>query len=187
MKARILIVLLLACFGTASAGTVKLRSGTLDFESVLVGDGPVHLEGNRHFTFDGYAQNARLDAADCAFGCDPGERVSLFATVEGNHLPGLATLGDETFNDVGGMLSWESLSLTITGFATVPRLGRRPVKTQVVPVRLIGSFYHGAPSIPLAPLVEHMTVRAIAVITWTRYDDDFWYISHLTYNVAPNR
>jgi hypothetical protein len=33
-----------ACFGTAFAGTVRLSSETLDFESVLFGDGPVHLE-----------------------------------------------------------------------------------------------------------------------------------------------
>jgi hypothetical protein len=187
MNLWVLTALLVGCVGTASAGTINLRSGTLDFESVLFGDGPVHLEGNRRFVFDGYAQNARLDAADCAFGCAPGERVSLFATVVGNDLPGVATLGDETFDDVGGALSWESLSLTIQGFAKVPRLGRRSVKTQVVPVRLSGSFYHGAPEVPLAQLVEHMTVRAIAVITWTRYEDDFWYISHLTYNIAPKR
>ena len=58
---------------------------------------------------------ARLDAADCSFPCQPRETVSLFATVVGNDLPGVVELGDQTFTDVGGLVSLSSMSLTITG------------------------------------------------------------------------
>jgi hypothetical protein len=187
VKARFSVALLLAFLGTASAGSIDLRSGTLDFESLLAGSGAVHLEGNRRFVFDGFAQNTRLDAADCVFGCDPGETVSLFAAVGGNDLRGQAVLGRRSFDDVGGLLSAETLSLTIKGFATVPRLGRAAVKTQVVPVRLIGFFHHGTPTDPAARVVEEMAVKAIAVITWIRSEGGFWSIAHLTYNIAPGR
>jgi hypothetical protein len=186
VKARIQLALLLALTGTASAGTIGLRSGTLDFESLVAGNGTVHLEGNRHFVFDGSAQNTRLDAVDCVFGCERGETVSLFATVGGNDLRGRVTLGHWSFDDVGDLLSSQSLSLTIKGATTVPRLHDGAVKTQAVPVRLIGSFFHGSPNSPSVPRVQNIAVNAIAVITWTRFDD-LCFISHLTYNIAPGR
>jgi hypothetical protein len=43
---------------SASAGTINLSSGTIDFPSVVVGDGAVLLLGDRGFTFDGLAELA---------------------------------------------------------------------------------------------------------------------------------
>ena len=187
MRLRVLTAILLTCFGTAFAGTIHVRRGTLDFESVVVGDGPVHLEGDRHFSFDGFAQLARLDAADCSFPCEPRETVSLFATVVGNDLPGVVELGDQTFTDVGGLVSLSSMSLTITGQGTVPLMGKASTKIKSYPVKLVGEFVHYE-GIPYAPVIENLVAKAKAIVTWTKYVDDpeYWVISHLTYRIGPD-
>ena len=76
---------------SASAGTINLSSGTIDFPSVLAGDGPVLLLGDRGFTFDGIAFSANLGAASCVR-CVPGSTINLDAIVSGNDLRGVATL-----------------------------------------------------------------------------------------------
>jgi hypothetical protein len=186
MKVLVLTGLLVGCFGTAFAGTVRLRSGTLDFESVLVGDGPVHLEA-RGFSFEGFAQSAFLAAADCGFECSPRETVDLSAAVLGSDLPGVVELGSQTHVDVGGPLSADSMSLTVSGEGFAPKLhpNRTTIK-KIFPVQLVGQFIHYE-SIPLAPVVENISARARAIVTWTKYEPDTWSISHLTYNIGPNR
>jgi len=184
MRVRILTVLLVTCFGTAFAGTIRLRSGTLDFENVLVGDGPVHLEG-RDFSFDGFAQSAFLAAADCGFECSPKETVDLSGAVLGSDLPGVAELGSQTHVDVGGPLSADSMSISITGQGVVPLLGTVSEKTRRYRVKLVGQFIH-YDSVPIAPVVETLVARGTAIVTWTKYEQDVWSISHLTYNFGPN-
>jgi hypothetical protein len=185
MKVWVLTGLLLGCFGSAFAGTVRLRSGTLDFESLLSGDGPVHLEA-RGFSFDGFAQTARLDAADCVFPCEPQETFSLFATVGGNDLPGVAIMGDKEWVDVGSLLTPDFMSITITGKGVVPLLGTVTEKIRRYRVKLVGQFVHYE-GVPIAPVVEELVAVATAVVTWTKYEDDAWSISHLTYTIASNR
>jgi len=184
MRIWILTVLLVTCFGTAFAGTVHLRSGTVDFESVLVGDGPVHLEGGRHFSFDGFAQLAFMKSADCGFECPPRETVDLGMTVAGNDLEGVVEMAGNIYPDVGGPISTSSMSITISGMGFAPRLQQAQIVKKIFPVKLVGQFIHYE-SIPLAPAIENLVARARAIVTWTKYDEDSWSISHLTYKIGP--
>jgi len=184
MKVWVLTGLLLGCFGSAFAGTVRLRSGTLDFDSVVVGDGPVHLEGDRDFSFEGFAELAFIKSADCGFECDPRETVDLGMTVSGNDLPGVVEMAGKTYTDVGGLISTSSMVITITGKGTVPLLGTSSQKIRSYPVKIVAQFFHYE-GIPFAPEVENLVAKGKATVTWTKYEEDSWYISHLTYNIGP--
>jgi hypothetical protein len=153
---------------TASAQEIQLNSGSLLCTNLLFCDFPaIHLTGDRAFSFEGVGADARVDAADCALDdCDAGETYSLFMTVNGNDLGGVAELDGVTYTDVGGLSSPNQMTLTMTGFARVPRrLGPSRIRRQRIPVVVGGSFTHAMPD-PLAPVTETLTGRAIAVVTW---------------------
>jgi hypothetical protein len=120
---------------------IRLKAGSMDFEGVLLGDSLVHLEGSRGFVFDGYAQSARLDVADCYYPCDPGETVSIYAIASGNDLPGIASLDGRESVDVGGMSSLNQLWFEITGQFKIPRLGTD--EKAVTAWQVVGVFCHG--------------------------------------------
>jgi hypothetical protein len=162
-------VLLLAA--TADAGTIWLRSGSLTFDHVLMGGSTVQLVGNHGFSFEGGAQNAFLQAADCAFECDIGEKYSLGMIVSGNDLPGVAELGTHDFVDVGGLSSLNQLTLTFSGEATVPR-GKLvdSKKVQREPVTVGGIFTHDGPGGPFPPVTDTLTGKATAIVTWVEYE-----------------
>ena len=87
MKSRCAVLLVFTMVATARAQNIPLRAGSIDFPDVLAGEGSVHLVG-RKFVFDGFAQSSRIDAVDCAFPCQPGQTVSLFATATATTCPG---------------------------------------------------------------------------------------------------
>jgi hypothetical protein len=112
---------------SAHADTIRLREGSIEFQSLLLSDAAVHLEG-RDFSFEGFAQLARLDAAECVFACDPDEVVSLFMTVSGNDLPGVVTWEGTEYTDVGSLISPNQMNLRIVGQMRLPHrlgMGRR--------------------------------------------------------------
>jgi len=167
----------------ADAGTIRLNGGSLVFESILAGDSAVNLTGSRGFSFEGHAQSAYLEAADCVFECDIGETYSVGMIVSGNDLPGVAELGAIDYVDVGGVNSWNTLVLTVSGTAKVPRMGAVDTKVQTVPVTFGGQFYHEAP-VPLLPVIEQIVGKGRAIVTWTKYEDRDRSIRRIVYRVG---
>jgi len=163
--------------GYAVAGTINLRSGSASFDSPVIGDGPVHLVGNRHFELDAFAELAFLSIVDCSFGCAPGETTSLDMRVNGNDLPARVELDGVLYNDVGDLNSLNQFEITFSGQTTVPRL-KRERNIQRVPVTYEMTFWHG-------PAIETMTGNAIAIITWQRYED-FWTAGSVEYKIVRN-
>ena len=90
----------------------------------------------------------------------PRATVDLSGAVLGNDLPGVATLRDKELVDVGGLLSPDSMSLTITGRGVVPLLGTVTEKIRRYQVKLVGQLIHyeGA---PIAPVVETLVARVL--------------------------
>lgn len=172
MRTAILLVVLLPAL--AGAGTINIRSVSMDFEDPLMGGSYVELSGSRDFSFDGYAQNAFLESADCAFGCDAGESVSLGLHVSGNDLPGVAELGGIDYTDVGGPSSLEQLSLVVTGHAIVPRFRDVPIRVQRVNAALSGQFYHDGNAI------EVLRCPTTVVLTWQN-GDGVWFLDRVQY------
>jgi hypothetical protein len=154
---------------------------------VFMGDSPVHLEG-RHFTFDGRATNARLDAVDCGFPCDERETVSLYAIVNGNDLPGFATFRGVDYPDVGSMTGPNQMQLVIKGRIKLPRIRDMATATNTALVRVRGFFVHE--QIPLAePVAETFVGDAIATVTVGLYEENYeqWTIRHLAYDIVRRR
>ena len=176
MKGAVLLFCALAT--VAEAGTIVLRTGSIPFDDPVIGDGPVTLVGNRGFVFRGNAQLASVFAADCSFGCDPGETVSLNVRVSGNDLSGIAFLDTTQYGDVGGPGAPESLDLEINGTDTVPTTTTLMTRVRATQATLTGTFYHG---MVLAP--EKMTAPCMAVLTWDRVGD-IWFLDRIEYDVV---
>lgn len=179
--------LLLLTVQAASAAPIRLRSGTIDFPDVFTGDGPVHLVGNRGFTFTGYAELARLDAVDCAFPCDPGQTVSIYASASGNDLPGIATLDGREYVDVGGLTSNSFLTFAVTGRFTIPRLGTRDEKAVTVRGAVTGMFCHEQPPL-VGSVCEPIRGGAVATVGLYKYryseqDGEAWTIREISYDI----
>jgi hypothetical protein len=179
---------------SASAGTINLTGGTIDFPSVVVGDGPVLLLGDRGFTFDGRAELARLGAAACLI-CVPGSTINLDAIVSGNDLPGVATLDGKSFRDVGGLNSWESMTISIDGemiAPPAPAFGASPTET----VFATGAFSE-AFGLSSEAFFNHEGVHEslvgneVAAVTLKFFDfgpstPPGWEVQHLTYFVGAS-
>jgi len=178
---------------SASAGTINLSSGTIDFPSVVVGDGPVLLMGDRGFTFDGRAELARLGAGACFISCAPGSTINLDAIVSGNDLRGVATLDRKSFPDVGGLNSLEQMTISIDGemiAPPAPAFGASPTETVFAP----GTFGEGFG----APAFfnhegghESLVGNEIAAVTLKYFDfgpsaPSGWEVQHLTYFVGAS-
>jgi len=67
---------------SASAGTINLTSGFFD-PIFLNNDGPVHLEGDRGFTYDGsiigQLEGSHISGCSLFPGCTPGDNVHFLA------------------------------------------------------------------------------------------------------------
>ena len=177
------VVALFLLFAVPAFG-LPLRAGSLDFESMFAGNGPVYLEG-RGFTFDGFAFNARLDAVDCAFPCSPGETVSLSAAACCNDLPGVAIFRGVEFVDVGSLLGPNQMEFAITGRMKLPRLRPGEVQTETARGRFVGYFRHA--EVPLAePVVERLTADVVVIVLLSRFDDA-WLVRALTYDIVRRR
>jgi hypothetical protein len=160
-------MLLVASF--AQAGEIRLWSGSLTFEDLNVGDATVHLVGNHGFTFEGEALSAFLQAAECAYECDIGEKYSVGMVVSGNDLPGVATMGERDYADVGGLSSLNTMVLTFSGETRVPR-GKLP-RTQTVQVKVGGVFEHEGPGVPYPTVTETLSGKGMAIVTWVQYEE----------------
>jgi hypothetical protein len=180
-----LLVAVLPAFG----GTINLTSGSIDYANVLAGDGPVHFVGDRGFTFDGFAFLSSLGAADCAFPCDAGEKISLSASASSNDLPGDATLDSVSHALIGDPNTPEQMSFDITGEARLPEFGASSTTTLVVPVNFTGTFVHRQSSVPpFNETSETLVAGAIATVTLTEGADPSgqpaWFVSHLAYDIV---
>jgi hypothetical protein len=173
---------------SANAENIPLRAGSIDYQDILLGDGPVHLEG-RDFSFDGWAELSRLDAADCAFPCSPGETLSLYATASGNDLPGFAVWRGTEYPDVGSLVGPNQLSFELRGRMRLPRFGKATTKIRTVPVRFSGTFFHA--EVPFAVAQETLTGAAVATVTLVKLVDplgeDAWIVTHLSYDIAKRK
>ena len=179
-----LATLLTALLYASSAFAFRLTAGTMEFPGILAGDGSVYLERQGVFTFDGRAMFARLDIADCVYGCDPGQTTSLYMRAVGNDLPGVATLRGVTYTDVGGLMSSESLDIEVVGTMRVPRRGRSDERTTVKLAKLNGWFYHV--TVPFQSTVEEIHARVVAIVAWRWIEAlDAWTPQSITYDVVP--
>jgi hypothetical protein len=169
----------------APAHALSLHGGSWAFDEVQFASGPVQLVGGHGFSFTGIAYNARVDAADCGFGCAPRERVSLFMIVNGGDLPGVATLRDRDFTDVGGPNSTEQLNLEVHGTSRAPRLRGATERTTTALGRIGGEFYYA--TVPFEAAVEELRGDVIVTIHWHRpeWDAEHWYITAIDYDVVP--
>lgn len=177
--------LILGIVVSANAENIPLRAGSIDFDSVVLGDGPVHLEG-RNFTFDGYAESALLAAADCAFPCSPGETLSVNAVASGNDLPGIATFHGIEYADVGSPIGPNQMQVNITGQTTLPRFGNKTEKTKTVKVKITGLFSHAA--VPFPYVTETLVGAGVATVSLKKIVDpvgeDAWFVTHLSYDIT---
>jgi hypothetical protein len=154
--------------GSASAGTIKLRGGSIDYQALATAFGPVHFEGNRGFTFDGSTQGGLLQVCFLLI-CIPGETGDIHAAAFGIDVLGTATLQGVTY-DVPAVSGPESMAFEITGEFIVPPVGPSATVTLVVPVNFSGTFIH-SPKKP-SPITDHTTenliANAIATVTLTQ-------------------
>src|SRR5262245_58179176 len=170
---------------SASAGTINLSSGTMDFSSVAFGDGPVLLLGDRGFTFEGFALTANVQACPCV----PGSTINLDASVSGNDLPGNATLDGSSFANVGAQNSSEQMTISIDGEVLAPPappFGASTTETLIVPSTFDGVFHHDNPGAS-----ESLVAKATAAATLEFFDFGesmlpAWEVQHLTYFVEAN-
>jgi hypothetical protein len=159
---------------------IRLSSGSLTVPDLAYGNGPIHLEGSRGFSFEGYAGLGVLDVTDCYFGCDPGETISVGAYYGGSDLPGVAELTGTAYPDVGAPNSYEQLEVKIQGQGTIPRLGRVDAKTLNVRGTVTGTFYHGV--VPLQIVAEPLKGRTVATLALGKYDGR-WVVESVKYSV----
>jgi hypothetical protein len=174
---------------SASAGTINLSSGTIDFPSVVVGDGSVLLLGDRGFTFDGVALLANLGAGACSVRCVPGSTISLDALVSGGDLKGVATLDGKSFPDVGEPNSPQQMTISIDGemiAPPAPAFGASPIETVFAPGTFgDGSFFNHEGG------HESLVGNEIAAVTLRFFDfgsttPSGWAVQHLTYFVGAS-
>jgi hypothetical protein len=173
--------------GSASARTIKLSGGSIDYQLVDAAAGPVHFEGNRGFTFDGQTIGGRLEV--CPSGaCIPGETVDIHAFASGADLRGTATLQGVTY-DVPVPNGPEFMAYEVTGEFTVPPIGASTTLTLVVPVNFNGTFDH-PPKAGQRTDTESLVASAIATITLTQFEAFpgtlAWSCTNLTFDILKH-
>jgi len=165
MKLTHVSAVLLLLVSSASAGTIHLTGGSIDYPDVVIGDGFVHLIGDRGYTFDGGALLSPLGASACNL-CAPGTQISVSASASGNDLPGNATLDGVSYSGIGDPNSPESMSFQIAGQLVVPPLG--PATTVTTPITITGIFVHRQnPVSPFNPTSEMLVGGGIATLSLT--------------------
>lgn len=179
MKFAFTALSLVALASTLHADPIRLRAGSMAFPDPPLG-GPVHLEGSRGFSFEGWSGFGRLDFMDCYYGCDAGESVSIGLSINGNDLPGVVELDGFDYPDCGGMDSWDQLEIEIDGKLRIPRLGDKETKVVSTRGTLTGSFTHT--QVPLATVTETLSGKVRATVQLEKYDG-LWTVESVTYNV----
>jgi hypothetical protein len=172
--------------GSASAATIKLRGGSIDYQDVGLRNGPVHFEGNRGFTFDGRTIGGDLEVCGFLGVCTPGETVDIRAAAVGIDLIGTATLQGVTY-DVPAPNGPESMAYFITGELIVPPIGPSATVTLVVTVNFSGTFNHS----PKANTTnESLVANAIATVTLTQFEPFpgtlAWFCTGLTFDIVKH-
>ncbi len=150
------LLVFVVSLGSASGGTINLSSGTIDLPVAERFGGPVHLVGDRGFTFDGFASNGRLPACPCP----PGEPLSLDFSSSNEDLRGVATLDGISYAVGTGQGSSPEMTIIIDGEIIAPPLGASPTETIVAPGTFTGDFTHDEPTVH-----ENLVAKAIATIT----------------------
>jgi len=174
------IILLLSLAAPVYAGSITGINGSLDFPDPASGDGTVQITGSRGFSFIGVTEEANVEATDCAFGCLPGERISIGLNAGG--LPGVATLNGVDYTDVGGPETYDQFDLTVAGFGHAPTLKPGFVTvTRVVRGVFQATFYHVAP-IPLTPVTDTIFTHCAATITWVPVQQT-WEVHTIDYDL----
>jgi len=119
---RILWLAAVALLVASPARADRITAGALTYVS---GGEPLTITlSSEDFTFDGQASRFSgifrpwIQCLDLA--CGPGTTVDLYATFSGGDLPGTATVGTQTFTNVGSLASSSSLLATWTGALAIP-------------------------------------------------------------------
>jgi hypothetical protein len=184
--------------GSASAGTINLTGGSIDYADLLLTPiAPVHFVGDRGFTFDGRATGdiptfgggcPSLPPAGGGKNCLPGQTMSLNARAGTSDLPGEATLDGISYPDVGvDINALDTMEFIITGETITPPFGASSTETLVVPVSFTGTFNHTTP--PSIAGREILVGNAIATVTLTRSNNSasgepFWVIHAVNYDIV---
>ena len=116
---------------------VTITSGSFSFNpDSSSGAGPLILFGTNGFSFIGGAQFGVTGPKCCL---SPGTETQFFGRWIGNDLPGVVTLGGETFTNVGGLNSVNRASVDFESAPfTLPPIGASA--TIVAPFTLTGTF-----------------------------------------------
>ena len=120
---------------------VTITSGSFSFNpDTSSGAGPLILFGTNGFSFIGGAQFGFTGPKCCL---SPGTETHFFGRWIGNDLPGVVTLGGETFTNVGGLNSVNRASVDFESAPfTLPPIGASAII--IAPFTLTGTFV-GAP------------------------------------------
>ena len=119
---RVLWLAAVAVLVSSPARADRITAGAVTYAS---GGGPLTVTlASEDFTFDGRASRFSgvfMPWIQCLVPeCGPGTTVDLYATWSGGDLPGTATVGDQTFANVGSLSSSSSLLATWTGALAIP-------------------------------------------------------------------
>ena len=181
------ILIFVASLGAASAGTINLSSGTIDYLSIVGAEADVQLVGDRGFTFDGQILRSSVGAQTCAGSspCLPGSTIDLLVVALGQDVRGVTTLDGISYPNLSG--DFLSMSFHITGETTAPPFGPSQTETLVVPVTFTGTFVHGTN--PSDVTSETLVGNAIATVTLTQQNFGppigvRWRVTGLTYDIV---
>ena len=173
---------------SASARTIKLRGGSIDYQVLGSATGPVHFEGNRGFRFDGDTTQGLLQVCPADV-CTPGETVEIHALAEGINLVGTATLQGVTY-DVPTANGPEFMAYEVTGEFTVPPIGPSTTVTLVVPVNFSGTFFHSPKKGQQQFDIESLVANAIATITLAQSEvfpgTLAWFCTSITFDIVKH-
>ena len=136
--ATICLIAALAFPANAGADPVTVTGGAL----VMTGStGTVELLGTEGFALSSgvHASGGIYLPADCAFPtCVPGSTVDIRGHWVGNDLTGSLSFRGETYDDLGGLVSFTQASVDFTGSFVAPPIG--PSAVVMTPFALNGGF-----------------------------------------------
>lgn len=118
-----------ACVGTlclliaahASADPIRITGGFATATGLSSG-GEISLQGTRGFSLTGTLTTGegRIDPFNQCFPCLPGQEISVGAFQGGASFPGTARFEGQTYTDISGVDSTESVFFELVGFTVIP-------------------------------------------------------------------
>jgi len=190
------LLVFVVSLGSASAGTINLTGGFFD-PIFLNNDGPVHLEGDRGFTYDGsiigQLEGSHISGCSLFPGCTPGDNIHFLAF---GRPVGIATLEGLSFTTgLEPPNALNTLEFRMEGDGVIPPfVGSSALISLVVPLTSFrAEFDHViAPEDPNAGGTTETLLPANPVARFTLFQNEtssgesIWLPSGIRYDFTSN-